>query len=120
MARCWQFFEKRTKDGQLVPIAPGGHFYHVAIQFGGHWLHAHPFYGVQEVKDVRSLGDLYSLVEIDREGPVEKYKAEFEKTFSVVDSWNRTLKSFPYGYGSPNLQFPSHFQKTVQLNITVH
>lgn len=88
------FFEKRTKDGQLAPIEPGGHLYHVAIQIEDRWLESHPFYGVREVADLRQIGDLYSIVELDREVAIEKYRAEFGKPYSLADSWDSTKSTY--------------------------
>ncbi|MDG0817685.1 hypothetical protein [Bdellovibrio svalbardensis] len=88
------FFEHRTKDGQLQPIEAGGQLYHVAVQYNDKWLNAHPYYGVQEVDDVRKIGDLYSIIEIDQDVPLEKYKAEFGKHFSISDYWENPKSTY--------------------------
>jgi hypothetical protein len=88
------FFEYRTKDGQIYPIEIGGRLYHVAIQYKDKWLNAHPFYGVQLVDDVHQIGQLYSIIEIDREIPNGKFNAELGKKFSLDDPWKNSKTSY--------------------------
>lgn len=88
------FFVHRTKNGQIQPIETGGTFYHVAIQYSNQWLHAHPFYGVQVVDNVNDIGQLYSIIEVDRDISITRFKAEFGKSFSITDSWENKKSTY--------------------------
>lgn len=88
------FFEKRNARGELTPIEPGGHLWHLAIQNQGQWMHAHPFFGVIEADDVRKVGQLFSVIEIDQDIPRERYEAERGKKFSMTDPWHSSETTY--------------------------
>ncbi len=88
------FFENRTSDGILYPIEPGGHLYHVAIQYHDKWLNAHPYFGVMIVDKVESIGQLYSLVEINVNIDESKYQKEFGKLFSIAEGWENSKTTY--------------------------
>ncbi len=43
------FLEIRNYDGELVQLEPNGQYAHVAISYKNHWLHSHPYRGVEMV-----------------------------------------------------------------------
>lgn len=56
------FFEYRTPQGELVTMESGGHYIHVPIAVGNKWLHTHPYYGVQLVDSLSSIGNLDAIL----------------------------------------------------------
>lgn len=88
------FFELRQKDGQLIPLEQGGHFYHVAIEVPGGWMHAHPFYGVQSVRDIQQLGQLYSIIQTDLNPDWKIAQTQVGKKFSLQDPWNDSKSTY--------------------------
>ncbi len=61
------FLEIHDAAGNLVQFEPHGRFGHLAISYQGQWLHAHPYYGVQLVReaDLQKIGTLAALVTVD-------------------------------------------------------
>ncbi len=57
------FFEGRDSSGNRIEMELGGRFFHVAIEYRGAWLHAHPARGVELTRDFSDLGKIVEILE---------------------------------------------------------
>ena len=88
------FIEWKQQDGTYLSLEPGGRLFHVAIQFEDRWLNATGYAGVHEVQNIHDLGQIYSVIELDRDIPRGKFLAEFGKKFSTEDAWSNKASTY--------------------------
>lgn len=86
------FLEMRTYKGEIIQLEPNGQFAHVAISYGGKWLHAHPLRGVEIVsqESLEKIGKIKAIITISKEDkiPASEVIKLFGKPYDQSFSWS--------------------------------
>lgn len=86
------FLESQTYLGRRVQLEPNGRFSHIAISYGGKWLHANPLNGVEWVSqnELRKIGEITRIIIVSQEAELssERVSAFIGKPYDDLLTWD--------------------------------
>lgn len=86
------FIELRNYQGELIELEPNGKFAHMAISYKGHWLHSHPFRGVEIIPQdkLEEIGTINAIVTIPETPSLTEVQVKkfLGKPYDTEFSWS--------------------------------